>query len=90
MQKTTHREYLAWMDWLNEEWERPSRSDNYLMQIAAEVRRVLSKKPNSIKLRDFLLKFKKQKPKELTLEEATKQSKRRWLSWLNIGKDKDK
>lgn len=35
----------------------PSRSDYYAMQIAMEVRRVLSKHPNQIKLSHFKLKF---------------------------------
>lgn len=77
MQKTTHREYLAWMDWLDDQWEKPSRTDNYLMQIALEIRSVLSKNPRSIKLQHFLLKFLGKEP-ELTPEQATRQAKARW------------
>lgn len=36
----THRQFMAWMEWLESEWNRPSRSDNYLMQIAKEVENV--------------------------------------------------
>ena len=32
--ETSHREYLTWMVWLNEEWNNPNRTDHYLMQIA--------------------------------------------------------
>jgi len=56
-QEVTHREYLIWEAWVELEWGRPSRSDNYLMQIVVEVARVLSKNPNNIKMKDKLLKF---------------------------------
>lgn len=36
----THRQFVAWQDWLGRQWNEPTRSDHYLMQIAAEVRRV--------------------------------------------------
>lgn len=51
----TDRQKLVALKWLQTEIENPSRSDLYSMQIACEVRRVLSKNPNSIKLKDFLL-----------------------------------
>lgn len=53
----THRQYLAWMSWLSLEEREPSLSDYYAMQIAAEVRRVLSKNPNAIKMEDFKITF---------------------------------
>jgi len=62
----THRQYLAWQAWLNEQWNHPSLSDHYLMQIAAEVRRVLSRKPNEIKLEHFNLKFGRPEPVDQT------------------------
>ena len=85
MEKHTHREYLMWMEWLDAQWNRPSRTDNYLMLIAAEVRRVLSKKPNSIKLSHFLLKFSKAgaAPK-MTKEQKTAMAKAQWFSWLGL------
>lgn len=56
----THRQYAAWLVWLDGQWNVPDRHDSYLMQIAAEVRRVLSRKPNAIKLSDFQLTFQRQ------------------------------
>jgi hypothetical protein len=53
----THRQHLTWLAWLEMEWDRPGRSDHYLMSIACEVRRVLSKKPDRVKLDHFWLKF---------------------------------
>lgn len=35
----TYRQYLAWQAWIDMEWDRPSRSDWYAMQTAAEVQR---------------------------------------------------
>ncbi len=31
----THRQFLVWQAWLEEEWENPSRTDFYLMQLEA-------------------------------------------------------
>ncbi len=45
------------MSWLELEWNRPDRTDHYLMQIAVEIRRVLSKNPSSHKLEHLLIKF---------------------------------
>lgn len=53
----THREYLMWMAWRQLEWNRPSRTDHYLMQIALEVRRVLAKRPAMYKLMQFIIDF---------------------------------
>jgi len=55
--KWSHREYRLRLEWLAAQNNEPSRSDFYLMQIAAEVRRVLHKTPNSVKTDDFQLKF---------------------------------
>jgi len=34
MQSMTNREYRTWQAWLSEEWNKPSRMEYYLMQIA--------------------------------------------------------
>ena len=53
----THRQYAAWTEWDAIEESRPSRADWYAMQTACEVRRVLAKRPGSIKLEHFRLRF---------------------------------
>lgn len=53
----THRQFLVWQVWLRLEWDKPSRSDAYAMQVAAEVRRVLHNKPRTVQLKDFVLKL---------------------------------
>ena len=75
----THREYLMRLAFLDSQMDVPSRNDYYLMAIAAEVRRVLSKNPRRIKLLDFLLKFPKKNQPTLTQEQVAKTSKNRWL-----------
>lgn len=54
----THRQYLAMIEWDIEDMNRPGKHEYYLMQIACEARRVLSSKPNSVKLDQFKLSFK--------------------------------
>ena len=75
----SHREYLTRMAWLEENLNDPERSDFYLMQIAQEVRRVLSKKPNKIKLKDFRIKF---TPKVENVTSAMQKSKQVWMAAL--------
>jgi hypothetical protein len=93
MRAHTYREYLAWLDWLEDQWNVPNRSDNYLIQIAAEIRNVVnsfSKNSLPVKLKDFILNFKRPKPvKRLSKEEKSKQAKSRWTGMLGrtIGKD---
>lgn len=37
MQKVSHRDYKTWLAWEREQWNEPSRTDHYLMQIAQAV-----------------------------------------------------
>lgn len=57
LRKHTYRQLLAWIEYLDVQWDEPTRSDFYLMQIACEVRRVLAKDRNAIQLKHFFLKF---------------------------------
>ena len=97
IQSHTHREYRTSLAWLDEQLDRPSRSDNYLMQIAAEVRRILrlgevwgsKKKPATVDPNDMKLKFVKPKPKAIqkTTSETQARSKAGWLASV-FGKKK--
>lgn len=58
MRSNTWTELLMWQEWRRRQWNRPSRSDHYLMQIAMQVRRVLAKHPKKIKLEHFKVPFK--------------------------------
>lgn len=62
-------EFMDWQEYLDQEMDKPKRSDYMLAQIAAEVRRGLVKDPKKVSLKDFLhpVKFvrhivKKEKP----------------------------
>ena len=83
MERWTHREYLTRLAWIEEQWNFPSRSDQYLMQVAAEVRRVLSKKPDAVKLEHFKLKFgtvKRKPAQKLTKAQQVKMHFQRWVA----------
>lgn len=86
MKSHTQRQFRTWIAWLDAQWNEPSLSDYYAMQIAAEVRRVLSKKPNDIKLDDFKMKFKKPKPisKEAAKKEKAAASLASWKAILGV------
>lgn len=79
----THRLFAAWTAWLKLEWNRPSRTDQYVMSLTAEVRRILHKHPQRVKLKDFLLIFNdgKGQPK-LTEEQAADYAMAKWLGPL--------
>lgn len=59
----THRQFLAWEAWRELEWNRPSRSDFYIMQNTAEARRGWVKEPGKVETKEFRLKFETVKPK---------------------------
>lgn len=77
---TTSSEFVMWKVLMEEDLYSNHKQDYYLAQIACEIRRVLAKKPNTIKLESFLLKFRNktaQDKQELTpeLNEEEKQKK---------------
>lgn len=86
----THREFVTWQVWLLLQLNHPGLTEHYLMLIAAEIRRVLHKRPRSVKQEHMLLKFDlgplNTKPK-VSLEQATIDSKARW--GLRMGKLKN-
>lgn len=34
LERTTHRQFIVWMEWFRRQWNRPERTDYYLMQLA--------------------------------------------------------
>lgn len=83
----THRQYLTWLEWDRDQWERPSRSDFYTMQLTCEVRRLLAKHPNQVKLQNCILKFGDKDKGPIDPEEATRRSKAAWFGILRLGPD---
>ena len=73
-QKHTHREYNALVAHLDSEWNKPSRSDYYLMQIALEIRRFMmgfSKEGKAPEMGDLFLPFSSQGSDPRSEEEVT-------------------
>lgn len=58
MEKTTSREYVEWMVFLERAWQEKDKEEYYHALIAAEVRRANVKDPRSVKMEDLLLTFK--------------------------------
>jgi hypothetical protein len=87
--RMTWREFLTWLAYLDQEMDRPSREDHYLMQLAALVdvlpARVWGKRAK-IRPDDFRIKFEDASvPK--TKEEATKASQSKWFAITGYKQD---
>ncbi len=89
-QKHTHREYDALIAHLDSEWNKPSRSDYYQMQIALEIRRFMtgfSKGGKNPEMGDFVLPFAAQEresepEREITPEEIKSRSEISKAVWF--------
>ena len=77
--RMSYREFLTWVAWLDLQWDNPSRTDSYLMQIAYEVHQVLRARKN-VKAKNFKLKFSKETRKPLTRQESGRRSESAWLA----------
>lgn len=94
MERVSHRWYRTWERWSQDEWNRPSRSDNYLMQIAQRVQQVLQKQPSKITLAmqkiPFVFKPVKPAGKELSPEvkrrTITSMAKAAWGRAVGLGR----
>jgi len=79
-------EFTLWKVYISEEAARFHRDDHNFAMIAAEIRRVLSKKPNRVKHDDFLLQFttpREQRKKKKQRQELQHQ-KAMWALALGI------
>jgi hypothetical protein len=60
--KTTSFEFVEWIEFLRlkkqEKYNEVEKQDYYLAQVATEIRRSFTKNPNSVRVQDFLIKFK--------------------------------
>lgn len=65
----THRQFLAWQYWLSQQYNQPSRTDYYLMQVASEILKGRVKDPRKVNIEDFKIPF--------TIGPANKQSDRK-------------
>jgi len=92
----TEKEYLVRLYWEDLNWNRPSKTDYYLMQIAREINRLVRcwskgwKIPN---LGDFKISFKTQMGEQVkprSKEEATAIAKMTWAARLGLTSKKKK
>ena len=76
------------MAWLEEQWNKPSRSDYYLMRIAQRIQAQWSKKPATLK--DQIIEFEQKKAESKPMDPVAR-SKAIWLGGLKAAqKAKDK
>lgn len=93
-QKVASSELILWKAYF--EWKIHSfhREDYHAALIASEIARVLSKKPKSIKLEQYLLRFEKKAGKEKmtaeTIETRSSRSKMFWLAIAGVSKKQKK
>ncbi len=90
----THRQFRVWKQWLSDEWNRPSRSDHYMMRAALETRLGnAGKKARQVRMEHFTLKFERKRANEdertaITQEDEiarkTETSKAGWLSMMTV------
>lgn len=86
MRQHTERELRVWLAWMTMQWDNPDRSDYYLMQVACEVRRVLSNNPRGIKVADFRLQFGQPAAgRPASRQQAAEWSKARWFAAVGLG-----
>lgn len=85
--RITYRECAKWLTFIVEEEQRPTKNDYYLAQIAAEIRRGLVKKPNEVKVKDFLISFEKE---GTVVPKPGSKSKSIWMAGLGIKTPKGK
>lgn len=57
MERWSHRRYVTALAWLNDQWNKPSRSDHYQMQIAREIRMGNVKDPKTVEMDHFKIPF---------------------------------
>lgn len=88
VEKHTYRQYLAWMEYLRQQWNEKTPIIYYLAQIAQEVRQTRFKK-TVIFLKDLFIPFVFNKVVvEETVESKTAKSKSHWFGLTGFKKDK--
>lgn len=78
----THRQFAVWQMWLEMELDRPTKTEQYLMQIAAEVRRTAVKDPKKVELKHMRLKFNNLDETSMSEEQRDQLELARWTAQL--------
>lgn len=80
----THREFLTRLAWLDEQWNRPARSDYYLMRVAQRVQQVLSRSPNSVGIDDQRVRFESEAAMRRASEDTAAATRRAKAGWAGL------
>ena len=83
IRRVSYREYLGWMERFKEEWNSPSRTDYYLMQIAMVLLGTKKGKVDDLKI-PFKFKSETHHDVTMTAEQATAMAKARWHARLGV------
>ena len=86
IQSHTYRQYKAWLDWLDEQWNIPSKQDHYLAKIVHTTKQVQTKK--KLDENDSMIKFKTRTSEKRSKEEISTRSRSKWLGWLGGNRGK--
>jgi len=86
MRKTSHRDYKTWLVWEREQWNDPSRSDHYLMQIAQAI--YASKSRSSAALDKFKIPFKFIRRQAQSNQNMADLAKSRWFGITGFKRNK--
>lgn len=81
MRSHTHREFLVWQAWLSLQWNRPDRTDHYLMMITREIRSLFAK--SAVSVDECKVKFSEPAP-PMTKEQAARMARQRWFGLLGM------
>lgn len=74
----THRQFLAWDYWVQEQWNKPSRADHYMMQMTHTQCR------KGVKPEDLEIKFNLRRRRTPVMEDRVEAAKRRALSRMTM------
>ena len=89
--RVSYPEFKSWQLRFREDWNKPSRTDHYLMLIAHRILYVLGgqQKGTSITAQKIPFTFSSgKKAKPISKERATQLAKARWFGMLGIGRKK--
>ena len=57
----THREYLAWQEWLDAQWNEPDKLCDYVRQVSFDLRRINAKDPKAVRFDETKIAYKQQR-----------------------------
>lgn len=88
--KLSHREYLTWLAWTQDEWNQPNRTDYYLMQLTMVLKQKFARNPSIFNLNDQRIEFEPEAARPINqpadIKRTTEATKSRWRFWTRMKK----